>query len=104
THHLFTFFFSTDTALTDIYTLSLHDALPIFFKSPRRRLAHAKTTVTDEMINTSVLTVASGMFSPSSRPCGQCGTPLRRRISDEKSAPKSITSDARKSQIPSLAL
>src|SRR5437667_11587407 len=27
-------FFSTDTAPTDIYTLSLHDALPIYFKAP----------------------------------------------------------------------
>src|SRR5690348_18258565 len=28
--HLFPSFFFTDTATTDIYTLSLHDALPIF--------------------------------------------------------------------------
>src|SRR2546423_1667051 len=27
----FTFFFFNDTATTEIYTLSLHDALPIFF-------------------------------------------------------------------------
>jgi len=27
------FFFFNDTATTEIYTLSLHDALPIFFKS-----------------------------------------------------------------------
>src|SRR3712207_8963713 len=32
THHLYscTFFFFNDTATTEIYTLSLHDALPIF--------------------------------------------------------------------------
>src|SRR5256886_13293199 len=29
--HLHTFFFFNDTATTEIYTLSLHDALPIFF-------------------------------------------------------------------------
>src|SRR5690554_8105697 len=29
THTYFFFFFFTDTATTDIYTLSLHDALPI---------------------------------------------------------------------------
>src|SRR2546430_13537004 len=29
--HLFLFFFFNDTATTEIYTLSLHDALPIFF-------------------------------------------------------------------------
>src|SRR6266699_4539861 len=29
THHFFFFFFFNDTATTEIYTLSLHDALPI---------------------------------------------------------------------------
>src|SRR5256885_5547440 len=29
THHKFFFFFFNDTATTEIYTLSLHDALPI---------------------------------------------------------------------------
>src|SRR2546430_10044880 len=28
--HIFSFFFFNDTATTEIYTLSLHDALPIF--------------------------------------------------------------------------
>src|SRR6266511_6327293 len=32
--HLFFFFFFNDTATTEIYTLSLHDALPISPKSP----------------------------------------------------------------------
>src|SRR5687768_17719200 len=31
---MFFFFFFNDTATTDIYTLSLHDALPIFLTSP----------------------------------------------------------------------
>src|SRR3712207_7409168 len=38
---LFVFFFFNDTATTEIYTLSLHDALPIFrldHSRPRRRL------------------------------------------------------------------
>src|SRR2546426_9013001 len=30
--HLFFFFFFNDTATTEIYTLSLHDALPIFLE------------------------------------------------------------------------
>src|SRR5256885_16608040 len=30
----FLFFFFNDTATTEIYTLSLHDALPIFFGEP----------------------------------------------------------------------
>src|SRR3712207_7955174 len=31
------FFFFNDTATTEIYTLSLHDALPIFLRAGRRR-------------------------------------------------------------------
>src|SRR3712207_6889534 len=31
------FFFFNDTATTEIYTLSLHDALPIFLREGRRR-------------------------------------------------------------------
>src|SRR5467141_5100734 len=35
---VFSFFFFNDTATTEIYTLSLHDALPIFFtRSPARK-------------------------------------------------------------------
>src|SRR5438445_10427749 len=30
--YVFVFFFFNDTATTEIYTLSLHDALPIFFR------------------------------------------------------------------------
>src|SRR3712207_8018841 len=33
------FFFFNDTATTEIYTLSLHDALPIFFGQARRGLS-----------------------------------------------------------------
>src|SRR5438309_8045724 len=35
------FFFFNDTATTEIYTLSLHDALPISAPEPRRRLPPA---------------------------------------------------------------
>src|SRR2546429_5257990 len=34
-----TFFFFNDTATTEIYTLSLHDALPISFSAPERLLS-----------------------------------------------------------------
>src|SRR5215813_15468679 len=37
----FFFFFFNDTATTEIYTLSLHDALPIFAVRRRRRQARA---------------------------------------------------------------
>src|SRR5438445_7813148 len=35
------FFFFNDTATTDIYTLSLHDALPIWFDRHREGAVHA---------------------------------------------------------------
>src|SRR5436305_14209610 len=37
-----TFFFFNDTAPTEIYTLSLHDALPISNRRPRPRCAHPR--------------------------------------------------------------
>src|SRR5689334_24878583 len=37
--HASTFFFFNDTATTEIYTLSLHDALPISARRKERRLA-----------------------------------------------------------------
>src|SRR6266705_2465557 len=36
-------FFFTDTATTEIYTLSLHDALPIYLPLPRRRREPARS-------------------------------------------------------------
>src|SRR2546427_7049459 len=36
------FFFFNDTATTEIYTLSLHDALPISFASRRRTICSAR--------------------------------------------------------------
>src|SRR2546430_15932802 len=36
----FSFFFFNDTATTEIYTLSLHDALPILFKRVSKALRH----------------------------------------------------------------
>src|SRR2546427_6646002 len=39
----FIFFFFNDTATTEIYTLSLHDALPIFSRRSRREISLWKT-------------------------------------------------------------
>src|SRR2546426_9812953 len=36
------FFFFNDTATTEIYTLSLHDALPIYFFPLAKRMGHQK--------------------------------------------------------------
>src|SRR5437667_4651750 len=45
-HFTVIIFFFNDTATTEIYTLSLHDALPIFKSSPRANPANAPTTLT----------------------------------------------------------
>ena len=39
---MFCFFFFNDTATTEIYTLSLHDALPIFYGMPESNLEDNK--------------------------------------------------------------
>src|SRR3712207_7878408 len=41
TRWLFVFFFFNDTATTEIYTLSLHDALPISLYTMREAFGHA---------------------------------------------------------------
>src|SRR5256885_16585473 len=41
----FIFFFFNDTATTEIYTLSLHDALPISMAAPDARQPHAPPRV-----------------------------------------------------------
>src|SRR4030095_6635838 len=64
--------------------------------------AHARTTVTDDKMRIAVFIVPTGTLS---KPCGHMpgGASIRRKIEAEKSPPKSITSDARKSQIPIFA-
>src|SRR5471030_3415432 len=43
----FIFFFFNDTATTEIYTLSLHDALPICEIAPRRHKPHRRIVKID---------------------------------------------------------
>src|SRR5256885_15573419 len=44
-HTSFFFFFFNDTATTEIYTLSLHDALPISRLQPNATLAQAQSEI-----------------------------------------------------------
>ena len=69
------------------------------------------TIATLERINITVLNVACGMVSfkrciiePCSPIGGHTGAPVRSNMYAEKSPPKSIISDAKKSHIPSLEL
>src|SRR5215467_15523520 len=55
--------------------------------------------VTDEQIRMTVLIAPSLTLSS---PCGHSTAPTRSRMYVENSAPKSMTSDARNSQIPSF--
>src|SRR5258707_7266504 len=43
------FFFFNDTATTEIYTLSLHDALPISLEILRRRVVRGDDQIIDEL-------------------------------------------------------
>ena len=81
------------------------------FKSFCFNETHAITIVTLDRINITVLNVACGMVSfnrciiePCSPIGGHTGAPVRSNMYAEKSHPKSIISDAKKSQIPSFEL
>src|SRR3712207_9279249 len=72
------FFFFNDTATTEIYTLSLHDALPIY---PRARPAHgrARRALRDGRLARAARRVAAVGER------GAHGHPRRRRQADRKS-------------------
>src|SRR2546426_9256111 len=53
---LFLFFFFNDTATTEIYTLSLHDALPIYLAAGRFDLAMGGVTLRPERAVAGVFT------------------------------------------------
>src|SRR5579871_2541166 len=69
-----------------------------FFKD-----AQLMTIVKLEMIRTMVLIVARGTFR-NAAPCSQVSAPVRSNTYVENSAPNNMTSDARNSHMPSLAL
>src|SRR5436189_4947511 len=50
------FFFFNDTATTEIYTLSLHDALPISSQTARRRALSARAAAARHSANCSAKT------------------------------------------------
>src|SRR5256885_17058284 len=51
------FFFFNDTATTEIYTLSLHDALPILYAVARGALSISGTAACGEQARTALLTL-----------------------------------------------
>src|SRR2546422_5219279 len=57
---LFCFFFFNDTATTEIYTLSLHDALPISWGAADRRLVDVDDLV-EELVADELVVVAGAL-------------------------------------------
>src|SRR3712207_7369813 len=62
-----TSFFFNDTATTEIYTLSLHDALPIYEACPRRRQA-ATTASQPDRTTLTTMSAPVGRARPRSAP------------------------------------
>src|SRR5688572_31864269 len=52
------FFFFTDTSITEIYTLSLHDALPISLSSMKSLMVHLSTFHQNFMVESAIGEVA----------------------------------------------
>src|SRR2546430_8656517 len=66
------FFFFNDTATTEIYTLSLHDALPIC-SSPCRRIVSAESVSRANGSSSPRSQAAAGIENPRLRPCTTSG-------------------------------
>src|SRR2546422_10477550 len=62
-HSLFLFFFFNDTATTEIYTLSLHDALPIS-SGRTRKSPRASGIASDAQVGLLAWSVASRAVAP----------------------------------------
>src|SRR5256885_13275978 len=56
------FFFFNDTATTEIYTLSLHDALPIYMTLVRREMASYFISMTGYIIMAAVMFLTGATF------------------------------------------
>src|SRR5256885_12624054 len=60
--HMFSFFFFNDTATTEIYTLSLHDALPISLRNRDRHERPCAVTETQARVLDGKPDVAGGVL------------------------------------------
>src|SRR5258708_15658232 len=66
------FFFFNDTATTEIYTLSLHDALPILlFKQPFASAAQFQSSAIDDQVKIAGLVSPEHLNRKSTRPPAQ---------------------------------
>src|SRR5260370_37955707 len=60
----FFFFFFNDTATTEIYTLSLHDALPILVAVPMPKAANVITSAPNDADNRLTRIIVSSYLNP----------------------------------------
>src|SRR5688572_16712193 len=79
---LYTFFFFNDTATTEIYTLSLHDALPISQKAPDSPVAGRATVFVFPDLNTGNTTYKAVQRSAHVISIGPMLQGLRRPVND----------------------
>src|SRR2546421_12499888 len=75
---LFTFFFFNDTATTEIYTLSLHDALPIS-STPSATERRMSVTSSGRSSRRTTMRWHSGWFVVIARAAGSCRSSAARR-------------------------
>src|SRR5256885_11884960 len=61
---MYVFFFFNDTATTEIYTLSLHDALPIFTETQRCQIGDPRFAPQNVTLFRSVILDVVGYFRP----------------------------------------
>src|SRR2546428_13026409 len=81
---MFSFFFFNDTATTEIYTLSLHDALPIYFAGLALRFRHAPRC-REQSVH--VLVTVLGLMVEQHEPPDACLGRKRHRLLERRVAP-----------------
>src|SRR3712207_6926526 len=86
---LYMFFFFNDTATTEIYTLSLHDALPICNRY------HCRVATTEAMCKPAMTTVSATVVSAR---CHQRGGPDAKRLRRANARSEEHTSELQSRQ------
>src|SRR2546421_11755293 len=74
----FSFFFFNDTATTEIYTLSLHDALPIFLARALECCLHPAPDFRDSQWWFEGLEKILRAYDREGEPCRRCGAAIQR--------------------------
>src|SRR5438093_5193392 len=96
-NYLYIFFFFNDTATTEIYTLSLHDALPIFQSATSRQNTKDQVYAQNEMLayqqKESTARVASIMENTNLSKQQQVSEIMRQMLTQAQTAGQYFTND-----------